>query len=385
MSAGQPHPSSGDAGRPKGPRLFKAAVLLGFLAVAMMGLSLVLPWYNVSISLGGSSEYSYHENRDYSLHGRELALREKYASHDEMVLRQSDSWKEGFGPGLPDLYLNVQILIILGLISASLLVAGAVFLPANKARYLLPVLCILAIIAGVAAPLYHQSENPGAMWGDRGSIDYANGPDMSFSGYAGHEGPTRTWGPAAGWYLSFFGAMFAAGAMALLRRHERAGGTGWMSRSAMLCVVTVVVLIVGTSLSFHLLAVEQQGTERVVDEYYGGEGGDPTTYPVLTVTKAKDGDWVLTSKGGSRFAAYVYLQIRDVNTGGSLLDARLTSGTETNPDFLYLDGNQNGVLDFGDSIILHATRGGQPNPHVVEGSKVQLLKGGSCICTAMLR
>jgi hypothetical protein len=357
------------------------------LAVAMMGLSLALPWYNVSFeeSSGDSNTYNYHENRDYSLHGRELALEEKYASYDEMVLRQSDSWRDWPMPGLPQLYSQIQNLMVLGLISASLLVVGAVFLPAKRARYLLLAPCALIIIAGMAAPLYHLSENPDAMGQDRCLTGFAPDPRQTFSGQAVSGGLTRTWGPAAGWYLSFFGAFFGSCAMVLLLWHMRAGWTGQMSRPASALVASVVIIIAGTSLSFHLLAVEQQGTENAVDDYLGSEQGDPVSFPYWTVTRAVDGDWVLAySGGGPRVSEYIYLQIMNVNTGEVLLDAKLTTGTETNPNFHYFDGSQNGLLDWPDTITLHATINGQPNPNVAEGSRVVLIKGNNIISTIKL-
>jgi hypothetical protein len=372
-----------------------AAVLLALLASATLGLSLLLPWYNMSITSSGEpKDYSYHENRDYGIYGRELRVEEKYASHDKLTLTQSDPWKEDFKPGvspsdraLPDLYHEIRSIVIVGLVCSILLVACMLFLPSGRKRYLLLLPCIVMIVAGVAAPMYHYDGNPDAMYFDSLLRSYsANSPLQAYFGHFEFNGMAETWGPAAGWYLSFLGAAFAACAMVPLVMYIKAGGNGRISRRTSLIAVTAAVVLAGVCLAYPFIALGQHAEGHDVDNYLSSEFGDPTMPPILLLMREDDGDWILYTRFGARMPAnYTYLQVKAPAGGEPKIDAPLSDGTESNPDFQFVDCWPNGLLDTGEYIILKSTRNGQPNPNIQNGSFVWIIKGGWRLTSQQIR
>jgi hypothetical protein len=389
------HSSSKFSKPPSGPWLLTVTVLLALMATATLGLSLLLPWYNMSITSSGEpKDYSYHENRDYSIHGRELSIEEKYASHDKLVLIQSDPWKEDFKPGvspsdraLPDLYHEIRSIVIVGLVGSILLVAGILFFPSGRKRYLLLLPCIVMIVAGVAAPLHHMSENPDAMYFDDLLRSYsANSPLDSYFGHFEFQGMAENWGPAAGWYLSFLGAAFAACAMVPLALSIRGGKSQTIGKRTLLIAGTAAVVFACICLAYPFIAFGHQAEGHDVDNYLSSEFGDPTIDPSLQLMREDDGDWILYARFGARMPAnYTYLQVTAPAGGKPNIDAPLSDGTESNPDFQFVDIMRNWLLDPGEYIILKSTRNGQPNPNIQNGSFVWIMKGGWRLTSRQIR
>jgi hypothetical protein len=174
-----------------------------------------------------------------------------------------------------------------------------------------------------------------------------------------------TWGPDAGWYMSFAAAIFGAlTVVALLVPGPRPRVTE--VRLPVVAAVLVAVCLVGSAVALYPAPVHEEPPGRL--------GG-------LRVETVENGDWLVDIVSGSIEPNAVSIQITNSSTGGELLKAPVSSGTAANPDFFWNDSNLNNKVDAGDSILLKGTVNGQPNPRIQAGFKVQFLRDDTIIGT----
>jgi hypothetical protein len=186
-----------------------AVLVFAVLALIMMGVSLLLPWYSYSAELS-SGEQSEDMYWGYSLNGilfssSETDGIEAYSWDDEgLELLGLDA--------TINLYKTAQMLTTVALIFCILFLIIAAFGLKGKGKKLIILCGLLAFIICITVPIYFMLQHPGALQADS-ETESDRGPQASFFGGSETEALgikiVERWGPGMGWYMAIFGFMFA--------------------------------------------------------------------------------------------------------------------------------------------------------------------------------
>ncbi len=175
----------------KKPILPVLVVVFALLGVIMPGASLAMTWYTTKVE-GGPSPFTADENFN------------GYDTDGNMTV-----WSDMKGvDNSHAMYVQVQMLVLLGIVMSILLLAGGVMLMRGpKRKMVVAVLGILAIVFSMLGPVLFMARHAPAWASDAGSSS-GEGPQSSFSGSTGVGGVKSTWGPSIGWDVALLGFVF---------------------------------------------------------------------------------------------------------------------------------------------------------------------------------
>jgi amino acid transporter len=179
-------------------------IVFALLAVIMMGISMVLPWYTITTEVGGKKVM-------------ELSSSFSGLTADDGNETESKGWGE---KPIDELYDNqagvftiAMIMTILGLVFAILLLIGAVMAKKGKGKKLAVIFGLLAFLFCLLAPILLMAMHPGAVaqdYKDNYKTDpEGKGPHDSFFGSEEAFGFKISWGGGVGWIMAMIGFIFA--------------------------------------------------------------------------------------------------------------------------------------------------------------------------------
>lgn len=190
--------------------------ILVFIALIMVGLSLVVPWYYSEVTISGFGNIE-GINIDYYLDHAyaELPGDSEELSYDNETAKDYN-WVQTFK--------TTQILAFLGIIGCFMGLIGAAMVMSEKLNSKAgAVLVLLAVILSLIAPLYLMFTLPNAIDKDaeeEGAISFQEDMRKDFFGSGKEElmgiSMEASWGGSTGWFLTIFAAIICIIALILV-------------------------------------------------------------------------------------------------------------------------------------------------------------------------
>ena len=188
------------------PMLIAVFAVLG---VVFMGMSLIMPWYNVKSSMLGVDVEANYDFQGVTSKAGGMSVSQKWSD-----AKGVDKTK--------GVYSLTQIMVILGLVMCVLLLIGGLMLrkgPGKKS--LAMVFGVLALVFAMLGPVLFMVQHPGAVKSDSGTAVTGKGPWDSFTGSENNV----TWGPGIGWIMGLLGFIFALLGFILVLRVKKPAAT----------------------------------------------------------------------------------------------------------------------------------------------------------------
>ena len=177
--------------------------VMAIIAVILIGISLVMPWYVVSAKTEGMGQ-SAESNMDFYLDhaGMKNPLTGEYETHSYSEDNTTSNVKNTFQ--------TTQMLDIVGLVLVLVGFIGALMLAMGKMKKNIAIiLVLLGFIFALIAPMYLMTSLPPAIKADSGG--YAPKMGDSFFGSEsenlGGVSMTISWGGGMGWFMALIAAV----------------------------------------------------------------------------------------------------------------------------------------------------------------------------------
>lgn len=194
-------------------KMAMGATVCTLLAVVMIVLSIMMPWYMTSTTGSGISATS---NIGFSgstnvVNGNTTTI--SWANY----IDQYKSEYNGTLPKLPGVYATTMYLLVGGMVFALLGIVTGFLAGSGKVKSLVPAIVgILALLLTIGAFAFFLTSHAAALKADLGSdAPPIDGPWNGFAGSATLGGATSTWGGAIGYWLPLVAVLFIVISMML--------------------------------------------------------------------------------------------------------------------------------------------------------------------------
>lgn len=201
-------------------------MILVLVALIMVGISFVMPWYSFSAeisSTGVSSEIS----ADYYLDHAEMEALGETESMDYEDMEDSETL---------DVFNTTRIMVILGIVGCIIGLIGAAMVMMEKmGNKLGAVLVLIALILALLAPIYIMFALPAAFKNEMGDVEEVEGlsSGMGDSFFGSESSSTDlgggismstefSWGGGTGWFMALIGFILLIVALIMVLKAETA-------------------------------------------------------------------------------------------------------------------------------------------------------------------